>query len=269
MELAAPDLANVSADAAEAKRFHPVNASREVPIFSYHMYDSYRHEEAPLGFGEMRARQAALGRYLREELPGKRVWMTESTGAQWNTKEWHTLGWRPKMDEHDKALAAARYLHAVLVDAQGSAFLWWGLAYSLPPPTVQGEEERQKFRDEGLVLVGHEKKGGVHPYAERTPKYYTFKQFARFIRPGWVRLEVKASALPLVAAFRSPDSRQVAVVALNPDKSPRALEPRVSGGAAYRLARVYVTDRKHRCEEVPWTGSLTAESVTTLIYEAG
>jgi O-glycosyl hydrolase len=267
VQLAAPDLAYVGAGAAEAKRFHPVNAAREVSVFSYHMYDSYRDGEARLGLAAVRARQAALGSYLRDKLPGKRVWMTETTGAQWNGKEWHTLGWRPKMDEHDKALAAARYLHAALVDAQASAFLWWGLAYSLPPPDRKGEEA-QKFRDEGLILVGHRKKGGVHPFAERTPKYYTFKQFSRFIRPGWVRLEVKAPAGRLVAAFRSPDRRRVAVVLINPEKSPRKVAPRLAGDARYRLVRAHVTDRKQRCAAVPWTGSLSGESVTTLIYQA-
>ena len=70
------------------------------------------------------------------------------------------------------------------------------------------------------------------------------------------------------AAFRSPDSKQVAVVVINAGKSARAIAPRVSGTAGYRLAQVHVTDRKHRCEAVPWRGSLTGESVTTLIYQA-
>jgi glucuronoarabinoxylan endo-1,4-beta-xylanase len=268
VRLVAPDLAFVGEGASEAKEFHPVNAAREVSVFSYHMYDSYRHGEARPGFAALRSRQAALGRYLREKLPGKRVWMTETTGAQWNGPQWHTLGWKEGMDEHDKAMAAARYLHSALVDAGASAFLWWGLVYSEPPPGIKGKERRQKFRDEGLILVRHEKKGGVHAFRERTPKYFALKQFARFVRPGWVRLEVKASPGALVAAFRSPDARQVAVVVLNPERAPRASDPRVSGEAKYRLARAYVTDRKHRCEAVPWTGSLTPESVTTLLYEA-
>ncbi|MBV9123549.1 MAG: hypothetical protein JO112_09345 [Planctomycetes bacterium] len=268
VQLAAPDLASIHDGAAEAKRFHPVNAAREVPIFSYHMYDCYRHDETPLGLATMQARQKALGRYLREELPGKRVWMTETTGAQWTGEDWHSLGWRPGMDEHAKALAAARYLHAALVDAGASACLWWGLTYSLPPPTITGEEERQKFRDEGLILVEPEKKGGVYPFAEKTPKYYTFKQFSRFLRPGWVRLEVKEPPRLPVAAFRSPDSRHVAVVIINSEKSAQAIAPRVSGRVTYRWAGAYATDRKHRCEPVPWTGAVTAESVTTLIFKA-
>jgi len=265
VQLAAPDLAYVGDGAAEARRFQQANGSREASIFSYHMYDSYRELEAPPGLAAMRARQEALGRYLRDHLPGKRIWMTETTGAQWNTKEWHTLGWHPKMDEHDKALAAARYLHAALVDAQSNAFLWWGLTYSLPAPIHQGEKG-QKFRDEGLILVRRERKEGVHPYAEKTPKYYTFKQFSRFVRPGWVRLEVKAPSTLLVAAFRSPDRKRVAAVVINSEKSPRDIEPHLMGGARYRLAEVYVTDREHQCAAIRWTGSVSGESVTTVIY---
>jgi O-glycosyl hydrolase len=230
------------------------------------MYDSYREGDAPPGLAAVRARQAALGRYVRDELPGKRVWMTETTGAQWNGKDWHTLGWQPKMDEHDKALAAALYLHAALVDAGSNAFLWWGLTYSLPPSALQGEAS-QKFRDEGLVLVGRDKQAGVQPYAERTPKYFAFKQFSRFIRPGWVRLEVKSSPIPLVSAFRSPDSKRLAVVVINPEKGARAIEPRLVSEAKYRLAEVHVTDRQLQCAKVSWKGSVTGESVTTFVYE--
>jgi O-glycosyl hydrolase len=267
VQLAAPDLAFLGDGASEAKRFHPVNAAKEVAIFTYHMYDSYKDGGPPQGLDALRARQAALGRYLRTELPGKRVWMTETTGATWNGKEWHTLGWTPKMDEHDQALAAARYLHAVLVDAGANAFLWWGLAYSAPPPDLKGERA-QKFRDEGLILVGWERKEGVHPFAEKTPKYYTFRQFSRFVRPGWVRLEAKAPAGLFVAAFRSPDRKQVAAVVINPERAPKALAPRIVGEAKYRLAEVHATDRKRQCAVVPWSGSVSGESVTTLIYRA-
>jgi O-glycosyl hydrolase len=267
VQLAAPDLAYIGDGAAEAKRFHRVNAASDVSIFAYHMYDSYRDGEAPPGLAVVQARQAALGQYARDQMRSKRVWMTETTGAQWNGGQWHTLGWHPKMDEHNKALAAAVYLHAALVDAGANAFLWWGLVYSLPAPALHGEE-RQKFRDEGLILVGPDKQGGVHPYAERTPKYYTFKQFSRFVRPGWVRLDVRASSPPLTAAFRSSDRKRVAAVIINLEKASRAIEPRVVGEARYRLTEVHVTDRNHQCAPVAWTGSVTGESVTTLVYQA-
>jgi O-glycosyl hydrolase len=266
MDLAAPDLAYIGDGAAEAKRFHPVNSLKSVSILSYHMYDSYHDGQTPLELATVRARQASLGRYLGERLAGKRVWMSETTGAQWNGKQWHTLGWRQNMDEHDKALAAACYLHAALVDAGANAFLWWGLTYSLPPPRLQGEE-RQKMRDEGLILVKHDKDHDVHPYAERPPRYYAFRQFSRFVGLGWVRLAVAASATLPISAFRSPDRKQVAVVIINPDRAVRAINLRVAGESKYRLGEVHVTDRKTQCAPTAWRGCVSGESVTTLVYQ--
>jgi O-glycosyl hydrolase len=264
--LGAPDLAYTGQDAAEARRFLTLARQKDVGIFTYHMYDSYREGDTKSGMNLLRERQAALGRLLSTELPGKRVWMTETTGAQWNTGEWHTLGWAPALDEHDKAIAAARYVRSALVDAGCHAVFWWGLIYSTPPPFSRGYQERQKFRDEGLILVDHRREGGVHPYRERTRKYYAIKQFAKFIRPGWVRLEVKSPHDQFGAAFRSGDGREVALVLINPDKADLAISPRVTGSRPYGLAQAHVTDRSHRCEPIAWTGRVSGESVTTLIF---
>jgi O-glycosyl hydrolase len=266
VRVATPEVAYVGGDAAEAKKFRPAAAAAD--IVCYHMYDSYKDGEADGGFAALRARQAALGHHLRETLPGRPVWMTETTGAQWNSKDWHTLGWRPEMDEHAQAIAAGRYVHAALVDAGANAFFWWGLVYSAPPPSVKGAWERQKFRDEGLILVDPEKKGGVHPFRERTRKYFVLKQFARFVRPGWVRVAVTADPTRLVAAFRSPDRKAVAVVVVHPEGIPEPFDVRVTADGPYRLAEAYQTDRTRQCAAVAWTGTAPAESVTTLLYKA-
>jgi glucuronoarabinoxylan endo-1,4-beta-xylanase len=264
VQLATPEVAYVGGDAAEAKRFRPAAAASG--IVCYHMYDSYKDGEADGGFTTLRARQAAFGHHVRETLPGRPLWMTETTGAQWNSKDWHTLGWRPEMDEHSMAIAAGRYVHAALVDAGANAFFWWGLIYSAPPSSVKGARERQKFRDEGLILVDPEKKGAVHPFKERTRKYFVLKQFARYVRPGWVRLAVTADPSRLVAAFRSPDRKAVAVVVIHSEGVPGSIEVRVSSDAAYRLSGAYQTDRTRECAPVEWTGKMPAESVTTLLY---
>jgi hypothetical protein len=135
---------------------------------------------------------------------------------------------------------------------------------------VHDAEERQKFRDEGLILVKAEAEGGTHAFLERTPKSYAFQQFAKFVRPGWVRLDVPeppGPKSPLVAAFRKENGREVAVVLIHPDKvASGRVETRVTGAHSYRLDRTYVTDRHRRCERSKWTGSLSPESVTTLLY---
>ncbi|HEX8199315.1 MAG TPA: hypothetical protein VF590_02425 [Isosphaeraceae bacterium] len=272
LPIAAPELAYVGDDAQEARRFAPVLASPAVSILSYHMYDSYRDGDPDPGLAGVRARQKALGRFVRETRPGTRLWMTETTGAQWNGPQWHTLGWDARLDEHEKAIAAACYLHAALVDAGANAFLWWGLIYSAPPESVTEEQERQKFRDEGLILVEPEPRGGTHPFRERTPKSYAFQQFAKFVRPGWIRLDVPeppGAGAPLAAAFRDPDGRRVAVIVIHPEKgSSQAMAVRVTGARSYHLNRSYVTDRRRRCEPGAWAGELAPESVTTLLFTA-
>jgi glucuronoarabinoxylan endo-1,4-beta-xylanase len=264
VKVATPEVGYLGSDAAEAKKFRPATAAGG--IVCYHMYDSYKDGEADGGFAVLRARQAALGHHVRETLPGRPVWMTETSGAHWNTKDWHTLGWRPEMDEHSKAIAAGRYVHTALVDAGANAFFWWGLVYSAPPSSVKGAWERQKFREEGLILVDPEKKDGVHPFQERTRKYFVLKQFARFVRPGWVRMAVTADPARLVAAFRSPDRKAVAVVVVHPAGIPEAFDVRVTGDGPYRLSKAYLTDRTRECAPVEWTGIVPAESVTTLLY---
>lgn len=264
VSLTAPDLAYIGHGASEMHRFAPVSAA--VPIVSYHMYDSFRDGATnATGFAELRARQQALGRLFQEKLPRQRLWMTETTGAQWNTADWHTFGWTPQMDEHDKALACARYLHTALVDAGCNAFLWWGLTYAAPGEHLKDEVHRQKMRDEGLILVAPDRADGVNAFRERTPKYFSFKQFARFIPPGSVRLETTASDGPLVAAFRSPDARRVVLVLINPDREPCAVAPRITPAA--QLKECWLTDRQHQCAPASWTGTLPPESVNTLIYQ--
>jgi glucuronoarabinoxylan endo-1,4-beta-xylanase len=265
IQIGTPEVAYLGGDAAEAKKFRPAAAA--AGIVCYHMYDSYKEGEADGGFTVLRARQAALGHHLRETLPGRPLWMTETTGAQWNTKEWHTLGWRPEMDEHAQAIAAGRYVHTALVDAGANAFFWWGLIYSAPPSSVKGARERQKFRDEGLILVEPERKGEVHPFQERTRKYFVLKHFAKFVRPGWVRMAATADPSRLVAAFRSPDRKAVAVVVVHAEGVPGTIEVRVTGDGSYRLSQAYQTDRTRECAQVEWSGTLPAESVTTLLFQ--
>jgi len=94
------------------------------------------------------------------------------------------------------------------------------------------------------------------------------KQFSRFVRPGWVRMAVTADPARLVAAFRSPDKKAVAVVVINSDGVPGEVDVRVTGDAAYRLTGAHQTDRTRECAPVEWNGTMPAESVTTLLYKA-
>lgn len=124
VQVATPEVAFVGGDASEAKKYR--SAAAAGGIVCYHMYDSYKHGETDGGFTVLRGRQAALGHHVRETLPGRSLWMTETSGAHWNSKDWHSLGWRAEMDEHAKAIAAGRYVHAALVDAGAKRVLLVG-----------------------------------------------------------------------------------------------------------------------------------------------
>ena len=73
------------------------------------MYDSYRDDmDGDLSVLEQNA--IGVGKLKNNHFPNKRLWMTETTGAQWNNEEWHTYGWSPALSEYDKALLAAQYM---------------------------------------------------------------------------------------------------------------------------------------------------------------
>jgi len=68
-----------------------------------------------------------------------------------------------------------------------------------------------------------------------------------------VRLAVTAEPSRLVAAFRSPDRKTVAVVVVHPEGIPGSIAVRVTGDAEYRHTGAYQTDRKRECAALDWT----------------
>ena len=228
------------------------------------MYDSYIDgETGPIDY--LVKATKAIAPLKREHFPDKSLWMTETTGAQWNGEQWHTYGWTPELTEHQKAIKAARYLHMTLADAGANAFLWWGLVYSLAPEAVTDRNTRQKHRDEGLVLVS-EKRGenGTQAFVERTKKFYTFQQYSRFVEPGFRRLAAPTRDGLQISAYRSPDRSKVVVVAINDTASSHPLKISLKGGGK---ARAWQTDQKRNCEEVESTAAMPPLSVRTLVFE--
>ena len=157
------------------------------------MYDSYQKNDDG-NFEILVGNTQKLAQLADEFIPTKKLWMTETTGAQWNGNDWHTYGWTADLSEHQKAIQAARYMHTTFVDAQANAFLWWGLIYSLAPGNEQDANVRQKHRDEGLVLVcaPADQVGEYQTFIERTKKFYVFSQYSKFIQPGYKRVDLDA-----------------------------------------------------------------------------
>ena len=273
IDIVAPEYAYLAMNAYSANKYHTVNTLDEVDIIGYHIYDII-HEKGvkQTGIDKLFEHQRAMGAYMRKHFgppdkrrDGKRVWMTETSGA-WRDR----MGWSEDMDEHDRAIVAAQYIHAVLVDAESNAFFWWGLVYQDMPPGEPDERTLQKFRDEGLVLVHRERINGLQPFRECTRKYYAFKQFSRFVRPGAVRLGLRGGEGLQASAYLSKDGKSVTVVVINAGKTARAVDVGAVAGKKVRalhLTAAYRTDRSLLCVPVKSARSLPPESVTTMVFQ--
>jgi len=264
--IAAPDLAYIGPDASEFKRFLPTLMSPDVDIAAYHMYDSYQNNEDG-NFEILVGNTQKLAQLAEEFIPTKKLWMTETTGAQWNGNDWHTYGWTADLTEHQKAIQAARYMHTTFVDAQASAFLWWGLIYSLAPGNEHDENVRQKHRDEGLVLVcaPANQIGDYQAFIERTKKYYVFSQYSRFIQPGYKRVELdNVSGLHASAFVGEEDNRLIAVV-INDSKTSKELSIQVDAG--FEFISAHQTDNLRNCEQIRPEELLPPQSVRTVVFQ--
>ena len=264
--IAAPDLAYIGPDASEFKRFLPTLMSPDVDIAAYHMYDSYQKNEDG-NFEILVSNTQKLAQLADEFIPTKKLWMTETTGAQWNGNDWHTYGWTADLTEHQKAIQAARYMHTTFVDAQASAFLWWGLIYSLAPGNEHDENVRQKHRDEGLVLVcaPADQVGDYQTFLERTKKFYVFSQYSRFIRPGYQRVEVDGVSDLHTSAFINDDDNRLVAVVINDSASTKNVSFRVDAG--YKLVSVHQTDKFKNCETIQADALLPPQSVRTAVFQ--
>jgi O-glycosyl hydrolase len=264
--IAAPDLAYIGPDASEFKRFLPTLMSPDVDIAAYHMYDSYQKNEDG-NFEILVSNTQKLAQLADEFIPTKKLWMTETTGAQWNGNDWHTYGWTADLTEHQKAIQAARYMHTTFVDAQASAFLWWGLIYSLAPGNEHDEHVRQKHRDEGLVLVcaPADQVGDYQTFLERTKKFYVFSQYSRFIRPGYQRVEVDGVSDLHTSAFVNDDDTRLVAVVINDSASTKNVSFRVDAG--YKLVSVHQTDKSKNCETIQADALLPPQSIRTAVFQ--
>ena len=263
--IAAPDLAYIGYKGSEVKRFLPTIKSKDVDLVTYHMYDSYKDgNDGSLKI--LKENTRAIGKIRQENFPQKKFWMTETTGAQWNNDIWHTYGWSKEATEYDKALLAAQYMHMTFTESESSAFLWWGLIYSLAPERVSALKVRQKHRDEGLVLV-EEKQGpkGRQKFHEKTKKFYFFKQYSNFIWRGSKRIECISPGPLEISAFQTFDKSRIVVVAINPSVESQRIQLMLPKEMIFK--RAFQTDRELNCEIVPRTNPLPAKSIRTFIFE--
>jgi O-glycosyl hydrolase len=104
---------------------------------------------------------------------------------------------------------------------------------------------------------------------EITPKYYTSRNYYRFVRPGMVRIDTECpDDKLLVSAYRSPvlSEQERVVVVVNPTEIPRPATIKTGGPTTWTR---YETTFERNCEEVPWNEEpalLPPRSVTTFVW---
>ena len=173
----------------------------------------------------------------------KPVWQTEMSGVKyWPEGE-------PSKDI-DNGIAVAGWLHNALTVGEANAWLWWW---------YQGQDT-----NEGLYLAD----------GSDTKRHYTFGNYTKFIRPGYVRVDVTGN-LPenvSLSAYKGSDGT-VVVVAINAGSANTVVPLTISGGTSPASLTPNVTSASEDLEAgtaVPVTGgvlmaSLPGKTVTTFV----
>jgi glucuronoarabinoxylan endo-1,4-beta-xylanase len=175
----------------------------------------------------------------------KEIWQTEMSGVKW----WPEQG--PTSDIAN-GVAVAGWIHSALVDGQAVAWLWWWYqAYNTDD-------------NEGLLL-----KSGTD-----TKRHWTLGNFSKFVRPGYMRVDVtgNSSTSVLLSAYKGSDGT-VAVVAINKGSASATVPITISGGTAPASCTPSVTsatDNLIAKTAVPVTGgsftaTLASATVTTFV----
>lgn len=165
---------------------------------------------------------------------GKEVWMTEHyTNSQISADAW------------PQALDVGKEIHDVM-SANFSAYIWWYIRRAYGPLTEDGAVSKR-----GQFL----------------------SQYAKFVRPGDVRVDASQPASPdvHVTAFKN-DKGQLAVVLVNQSTEPESVDIGIAGGCAesFRSFTTSETEAVADTGEVPVADgrasiTLNAQSVTTLV----
>ena len=166
---------------------------------------------------------------------GKELWMTEVYYP--NSTD--------SADLWPAALGVGEHMHHAMVDAQFQAYVWWYIRRSYGP-----------MREDGQIS----KRGAV------------MAQFAKFVRPGYVRLDATASPQSNVFTSAYTGDGKAVIVAVNKN-SGTVSQPFTVSGAASGSVAAYVTDGSRTVAAVSgpgmsggtFTASLPAQSITTFI----
>jgi O-glycosyl hydrolase len=191
-----------------------------------------------------RADKERFMNYMNKNHPGKSLWMSEWTEM---TEDRDT--------GMDSALVMASTMHDDLTIANVTSWQYW-IAVS-----------KYQYRD-GLIYVNP-----LDHDVIQTKRLWVMGNYSRFIRPGFVRLDVQGGSDVLqVSAYRSADDQRWVLVAVNLSKQPVELQLQAINGQLPVQAEQYETSEQFDLALVgsgPVQGSwpLAPLSVTTLVLD--
>jgi glucuronoarabinoxylan endo-1,4-beta-xylanase len=175
----------------------------------------------------------------------KPLWQTEMSGVKW----WPEEG--PSSDINNGVVVAG-WIHDAIVNGPASAWLWWWYQASSTDD------------NEGLLL----KNGTV------TKRLYTLGNFSKFIRPGYMRVDIAGniSTGVLLTAYKGTDGT-VVIVAINKGTSSVTVPISISGGTAPAALTPWVTSASDNLVSKTavtvsggsFTATLAATTVTTFV----
>jgi len=133
--------------------------------------------------------------------PDKSIWQTEMSGVMY----WPEAGPSTTIEN---GVAVAGWLHNALTVGEANAWVWWW--YS-----------------------GSSTNEGLYNGSTDTKRHYTYGNFTKFVRPGYVRVDVTGSipANVLLSAYKGTDGT-VVVVAINKGTAAATVPIAISGGTA-------------------------------------
>ncbi|WP_343449496.1 cellulose binding domain-containing protein [Micromonospora oryzae] len=143
---------------------------------------------------------------FKQKGAGKELWMTEVYYPNSNANSG---------DAWPEALDVGEHIHRAMVDAEFQAYVWWYLRRSYGP-----------MREDGQIS----KRGAMMAH------------FARFVRPGYTRIDATANPASnvYVSAYRGGDT--VVIVAVNKNTSSVSQQFTLSGATASGSVSNWLTD---------------------------
>lgn len=171
---------------------------------------------------------------------GKKIWMTEvSYFGESDPSINDGITWAKLMHDH------------LTISEVNAWFYWWGACY--------------KTNGESLIPLDLKNR----KYST-TKRLFTFSNFSRFIRPGFVRLDCTSDPAPgvSISAYRPENGSTLVVVAINANEADQQIDYRIDGceAASFTPYRTSASEDLARLETIgSLKTSLPARSVTTFV----